>query len=118
MRPQKSSIFRITDCPAPKGLRNHHEGMDALLDLMGRHGLKFYGTAEEGPDIGGTDGLIEAFDVVLVKVNAQWKYRGCTNSDVVRGLIQRILEHPDGFDGEVVIFENGQGGGSLDCDTM
>jgi hypothetical protein len=36
----------------------------------------------------------------------------------VRGLIQRILEHPDGFDGEVVIFENGQGGGSLDCDTM
>ena len=117
MRPQKSSIFRITDCPAPKGLRNHHEGIDALLDLMGRHDLKLYGT-EEGSDIGGPDGLIEASDVVLVKVNAQWKYRGCTNSDVVRGLIQRILEHPDGFDGEVVIFENGQGGGSLDCDTM
>jgi len=56
--------------------------------------------------------------VVLVKVNAQWKYRGCTNSDVVRGLVQRILEHPDGFSGEVVIFENGQSGGSLDCDTM
>ena len=117
MRPQKSSIFRITDCPAPKGLRNHHKGMDALLDLMGRHERKFYRT-EEGSDIGGPDGLIEASDVVLVKVNAQWKYRGCTNSDVVRGLIQRILEHPDGFDGEVVIFENGQGGGSLDCDTM
>jgi len=117
MRPQKSSIFRITDCPTPKGLRNHHEGMDALLDLMGRHGLKFYRT-EEDSDIGGPDGLIEASDVVLVKVNAQWKYRGCTNSDMVRGLIQRILEHPDGFDGEVVIFENGQSGGSLDCDTM
>jgi hypothetical protein len=53
----------------------------------------------------------------LIKVNAQWKYRGCTNSDLVRGLIQRILEHPDGFSGEVVIVENGQGRGSLACDT-
>ena len=84
---------------------------------MGRHGLKFY-RAEMESEKSGPDGLIEARDVVLVKVNAQWKYRGCTNSDVVRGLIQSILEHPGGFDGEVVIFENGQGGGSLDCDTM
>ena len=117
MKHRKSNIFRITDCPVPKGLRNHHEGMDALLGMMGKHGLKFYRTKEDS-DIGGLDGLIETSDVVLVKVNAQWKYRGCTNSDMVRGLIQRILEHPDGFDGEVVIFENGQGGGSLDCDTM
>ena len=51
--------------------------------------------------------LLRAGDVVLLKVNAQWKYRGCTNSDVVRGLVQRILEHPDGFAGEVVI-ANGQ----------
>jgi uncharacterized protein (DUF362 family) len=65
----------------------------------------------------GPSGLIAAGDVVLLKVNAQWKYRGCTNSDVVRGLVQRILEHPDGFSGEVVIVENGQGRGSLACDT-
>jgi uncharacterized protein (DUF362 family) len=92
-------------------------GIDALLELMRKHGLKFYKT-EEDSNIGGTNGLIESSDVVLVKVNAQWKYRGCTNSDIVRGLIQRIIEHPDGYDGEVIIFENGQGGGSLDCDTM
>ena len=61
--------------------------------------------------------MIASNDVVLIKVNAQWKYRGCTNSDLIRGLIQRILEHPDGFNGEVVIFENGQGRGSLYCDT-
>jgi uncharacterized protein (DUF362 family) len=112
-----STIFRVTDCPVPKGVGNHHEGVDALLELMGEHGLRFYETTEDS-NIGGPDGLIDEGDVVLVKVNAQWKYRGCTNSDVVRGLIQRVLEHPDGFDGEVVIFENGQGGGSLDCDTM
>jgi hypothetical protein len=44
-------------------------------------------------------GLIAADDVVLIKVNAQWKHRGCTNSDLIRGLIQRILDHPDGFSG-------------------
>ena len=113
----KSDIFRITDCPLPMCGENHHEGVDALLSLMGKHCLKLHRTDEE-TEIGSKDGLIDRSDVVLIKVNAQWKYRGCTNSDVIRGLIQRILEHPDGFDGEIVIFENGQGGGSLNCDTM
>ena len=112
-----SDIFRVTNCPIPAGLGNYHEGLDALLNLMGNHGLKLYRTEKE-TDIGGPEGLIDESDVVLVKVNAQWKYRGCTNSDVIRGLIQRILDHPDGFGGEIVLFENGQGGGSLDCDTM
>ncbi|OGW56066.1 MAG: hypothetical protein A2Y81_00920 [Nitrospirae bacterium RBG_13_43_8] len=83
---------------------------------MGEHGLKFYRSSQE-TDLGGPSGMIEPGDIVLIKVNAQWKYRGCTNSDLIRGLIQRILDHPDGFDGEVVIFENGQGRGSLNCDT-
>ena len=113
----KSDIFRVTDCPVPSGSGNHHEGLDALLSLMESYGLKFYRASGEA-GVGGKDGLIGRSDVVLVKVNAQWKYRGCTNSDVVRGLIQRVLEHPDGFDGEVIVFENGQGGGSLECDTM
>jgi len=116
MAGDKSDTYRVTDCPIPTGRWNHHGGVDALLSLMGDHGLKLYRMDEE-TDLGGPDGLIEKSDVVLVKVNAQWKYRGCTNSDVVRGLIQRVLEHPDGFDGEIVLFENGQGGGSLDCDT-
>jgi uncharacterized protein (DUF362 family) len=113
----KSEIFQVTDCPVPGGEGNHHEGVDALLKLMADHGLKFY-TSNEDTGLGGPEGLIEASDVVLVKVNAQWKYRGCTNSDVVRGIIQAILEHPDGFSGEIIIIENGQSGGSLDCDTM
>lgn len=112
-----SDIFCVTECPTPSGMDNHHKGLDALFNLMGKHGLKLYQT-DKYTDIGGRKGLIDKSDVVLIKVNAQWKYRGCTNSDVIRGLVQRILEHPDGFEGEIVIFENGQGGGSLDCDTM
>ena len=94
--------------------QKYHAGIDSLLTLMGRRGLKFYRSSSAGT-LSGTSGLINADDVVLIKVNAQWKYRGATNSDVVRGLIQRILAHPDGFSGEVVIFENGQGRGSLSC---
>lgn len=64
--------------------------------------------------MGRPDGIIERNDVVLIKVNCQWKCRGTTSTDVVRRLIHRILQHPDGFDGEVVIFENGQGVGAFD----
>jgi len=113
----KSAIFRVFDildgsCTA----ENHHAGIDALLTQMGKNGLKFFRTSRVGTE-NGTEGLIAANDVVLIKVNAQWKYRGCTNTDLIRGLVQRILEHPEGFQGEVVIIENGQGRGSLACDT-
>jgi hypothetical protein len=113
----ESVIYRVSKCCIPKGFGNHHEGLDSLLDRMGNHGLKLYKMSEE-MDLGGPKGLIEKDDVVLVKVNAQWKYRGCTNSDVVRGLIQRILEHPYGFSGEIILMDNGQGKGSLDCEAM
>jgi hypothetical protein len=95
---------------------NYHFGIEKLLPLMGNHGLKFYRSSTETV-LSGPLGLIARDDVILVKVNAQWKYRGCTNSDLIRGLIQRVLDHPEGFTGEVVIFENGQGRGSLNCDN-
>jgi uncharacterized protein (DUF362 family) len=112
-----SALFRVEAVPAdPFTSGNRHSGADTLLELMGRNGLKFYRTAVPGMQ-NGTNGLIAPDDVVLIKVNAQWKYRGCTNSDLVRGLVQRVLDHPQGFTGEVVIVENGQGRGSLACDT-
>jgi hypothetical protein len=112
-----SPIFRVSqiaDNAVTAG--NRHQGVDALIRLMGQNGLKFYRSSVTGVDRG-PQGLIAPLDVVLIKVNAQWKYRGCTNSDVIRGLVRAILDHPDGFQGEVVLFENGQGRGSLNCDT-
>jgi len=113
-----SKIFHvenIPDNPFTEG-DNRHAGVDVLLTLMHAQGLPFYRSSAPAP-LAGPGGMIAADDVVLIKVNAQWKYRGCTNSDVVRGLVQKILAHPDGFRGEVVIVENGQGRGSLNCDT-
>jgi len=116
----KSPIFWVDQVPdAPfiiSGHPNSHAGVEVLLNLQGANGLKFYRSTHT-TGLSGPDGLIASDDVVLIKVNAQWKYRGTTNSDVIRGLIQRILDHPDGYTGEVVIFENGQGRGSLACNT-
>jgi len=110
-------VKSIPDLPFYGGGRgNYHIGVDALLNLMGSRGLKFYRSQEQS-FLGGPNGLLGPEDVVLIKVNAQWKYRGATNSDLIRGLIQRILDHPDVFTGEVVIIENGQGRGSLNCDN-
>ncbi|MHB8053917.1 MAG: DUF362 domain-containing protein [Candidatus Aminicenantales bacterium] len=116
----KSPIYWVDHIPDKPFLHpaqpNHHAGVDALLKLQAKNGLKFFRTTASTP-LGGPNGLIASNDVVLIKVNAQWKYRGCTNSDVIRGLVQRILDHPEGFRGEVVIMENGQGVGSLACDN-
>lgn len=112
-----SDLFMVTDIPVPDfSAGNHHPGVDCLLELLARHGLNLYKSTGVGP-LAGPNGLLSPDDLVLLKLNAQWKYRGCTNSDVVRGLIQRILEHPDGFRGEVVMFDNGQGQGSMDGDA-
>ena len=114
-----SDLFWIKDIPDDPFLvpgDHHHDGIERMLQAMGQNGLKFYRSSQEGI-LNGTDGIIQSNDLVLIKVNAQWKYRGCTNTDLIRGLIQRILDHPDGFSGEVVIFENGQSRGSLNCDT-
>jgi len=110
----KSRIFMVEECPThDRQLR--HRGLDGLLSLLARNGINFYRT-EVAHHWGGPIGLIDKNDVVLIKVNCQWKCRGTTNTDVIRGLIYRILQHPEGFNGEVVIFENGQGQGSFNGD--
>jgi len=107
-----AKIFRIGNCPIHDG-QLRHAGLDALLDLLAGNSTPLYRTESAHP-WGGSNGIIAGNDIVLIKVNCQWKYRGATNTDVLRGLIHRILEHPEGFSGEVVIIENGQGQGSFD----
>lgn len=94
---------------------NRHAGIETLIWILETSGLQFYRSPVSRP-LAGPRGLIAADDIVLIKVNGQWKYRGATNADLVRGLVQRILDHPDGFLGEIVLIENGQGRGSLACD--
>jgi uncharacterized protein (DUF362 family) len=91
-------------------------GVDDLITLMGSSDFKWHRSSTIGLT-SGPDGLIEPNDVVLIKVNAQWAERGGTNTDVLRGVIRRIVEHPDVFAGEVIVADNGQGSGNLNRTT-
>jgi hypothetical protein len=105
-----SDIFVI------KGSTEQNEGTKALIDLMGSKGLFFYQSDVRG-GTKGINGLIARDDVVLIKVNCQWDERGGTNTDLLMELIKLIVDHPDGFIGEIIVADNGQsvnGGGSLD----
>ncbi|OGL45481.1 MAG: hypothetical protein A2161_14805 [Candidatus Schekmanbacteria bacterium RBG_13_48_7] len=112
----KSKVFQIIECPVHDN-KLRHIGVDTLINLLSDYNIKFYKTGSLHR-WGSPTGLIASDDVVLIKVNCQWKCRGTTNTDVARGIIYRILNHPDGFTGEIVIFENGQGQGSFDGDPI
>ncbi len=88
-------------CPTHDG-QLRHRGVDGLLGTLASKGINFYRT-EVAHHWGGPTGLIAQDDVVLIKVNCQWKCRGTTNTDVIRGLIYRILQHPEDFSGKAVI---------------
>lgn len=85
-------------------------GVDSLVNEMEAQGDYFYQTTAHPAGIVGAD------DVVVIKINNQWGGQGddsgrgrlATNTDVLKGLIWRILQHPDGFSGEVVVAENTQ----------
>jgi len=96
-----SSIFVIN------GTRGSDDGILKLIEVMGENGLPFYKSTENGANKGPA-GLIGSGDVVIIKVNSQWDERGGTNTDLVKALIQAILNHPDGFIGEIVVADNGQ----------
>ncbi len=88
-------------------------GVDTLINVMDGNGLDFFKSDRTGQAVG-PGGIIGSNDIVLIKVNGEWQDRGGTNTDVVKGLINAIVHHPDGFTGEVVIVENGQWASFMD----
>jgi hypothetical protein len=107
----ETTLYVVHGAGGPSG--DHHLGVDELIATMARGGLPFYESATADGEAG-PGGVVDADDVVLIKINEQWSERGGTNTDVLKGIIARILEHPDGFTGEVVVVENGQGSGDFD----
>ena len=102
---EKNNLTNVTsDIFVVNGTSGNDGGIYQLLSLMERKGTPFFATGN------GTDkaGLIAKNDVVIIKVNGQWNQRGGTNTDLVRSLIQAIVDHPDGFTGEIIIADNGQ----------
>jgi len=97
-------------------------GFRRLISLMEEQGLGFYkGDAKNVKNH--PNGLVAKDDVIIIKVNSQWDERGGTNTDLVKSIIEAIVDHPEGFTGEIIVADNGQAqfgakgrGGSLDWD--
>ena len=106
---ERSSDFKpASDIFVVKGALGKDCGIIQLVDLMQSHGALFYNSATRGKNTG-PRGLIDRDDTVIVKVNSQWDERGGTNTDLLKALIGGITRHPDGFVGEIVVADNGQG---------
>jgi hypothetical protein len=112
--PDPSVIYAVI------GTNGNDDGVERLINLMDTQGQPFYQSTKEDEAQGPT-GFIGNNDVVIIKVNSQWDERGGTNTDLVKSIIKAIVDHPDGWKGEIVVADNGQAqyggagrGGSLD----
>lgn len=76
--------------------------IDTLLLMMEEKGVYLHKTGEH------PSGVVGAGNVVIIKGNFQWTSRNTTSTDRIKGLIWRILQHPDGFSGEILICDNTQ----------
>ena len=74
-----SRVFRVNACPVHDG-QLRHVGVDTLLSLLSDQGIKFYKSSTSSDPWAGSTGIIAPGDVVLIKVNCQWKCRGTTNT--------------------------------------
>jgi hypothetical protein len=120
LSPVEASKAPVSNIYAVGGAKGDDGSINNLLELMDSDGLKFYKTKSKGI-LQGPYGLIAKNDVVIIKVNSQWNECGMTNTDLVKALVSRVLSHPEGFAGEVIIADNGQAqygstghGGSFD----
>lgn len=105
-RATESDIFVV------QGTDGTDQGFKQLVGMIEASGGGFY-RLNSGPNDASSPGepsmgVVGPDDVVLIKVNAQWNQRGGTNTDLLRSIIEAVLEHPRGFRGEVVVADNGQ----------
>lgn len=118
-----SNVFAVTDVPVPQcsldggtipgsgscsdpAIAFSDEGIDDLINLMEASPEDYFYKTTAHPN-----GIVGADDVVVIKINNQWGENGnrlATNTDLLKGLIWRILKHPETFSGEIVIAENTQ----------
>ena len=94
-----SDIVSIVFTESSNGRDN---GIERLISSMNDNQIYFYKTTGNPYGLFGTD------DVIIIKINAQWAERGGTNTDLLSNLIRAILNHPEGFRGEIIIADNGQ----------
>nr|MBP7613883.1 hypothetical protein [Paludibacter sp.] len=112
-----SKVFAINNIPktsgslngANSGVPNEYlsdPAIDTLMLMMQNKGVYLHKTTDH------TDGIVGSDNVVIIKANLQWDNQCSTNTDRIKGLINQIIKHPDGFTGEILVCDNTQNLGS------
>ena len=76
--------------------------IDTMLIMLQKKNIYFYKTAQH------PEGIIPSNSAVILKGNFQWTGRNTTSTDRIKGVIWKILNHPDGFTGEILVCDNTQ----------
>lgn len=76
--------------------------IDTMLLMMEKKDIYLHQTTEH------PSGIVGADNIVIIKGNFQWTSRNTTSTDRVKGVIWQILNHPDGFSGEILVCDNVQ----------
>ncbi len=99
--PLTSGSVAAGDATVPDEYLND-PAIDSLCLMMETDGLYLHQTATH------PDGIVGADNVVIIKGNFQWESRNTTSTDRIKGVVRQILNHPDGFSGEIIICDNTQ----------
>ncbi len=76
--------------------------IDRLVDILATEGVFLHRTATH------PDGIVGSDNIVVIKGNFQWNSQNTTSTDRIKGLIWQVLEHPEGFSGEILVCDNTQ----------
>jgi hypothetical protein len=76
--------------------------IDSLLLMMETKDIFLHQTVSH------RSGIVGSNNVVIIKGNFQWTSRNTTSTDRIKGLIWQILQHPEGFNGEILVCDNTQ----------
>ncbi len=117
------------DPPVAPGAHYYHKGLEDLLEKMALAGFPLWRSSrsESPPALplqfsvpgaepdggfglgtgryGGPNGLFGPEDIIVIKINCVASAHCMVNLDVLKGLIQRLVDHPDGFTGEIVVLD-------------
>jgi hypothetical protein len=99
--PPTSGSLAVGDSTVPNAYLSD-PAIDTMLLMMQKKNIYFYKTALH------PDGIVGANNAVVLKCNFQWTSRNTTSTDRIKGVIWKILNHPDGFTGEILICDNTQ----------
>jgi len=99
--PQTSGSLAAGDSTVPNSFLPD-PGIDTLIMMMQTKGISFYRTPAT------PYGIVGANNVVIIKGNFQWNSRNTTSTDRIKGVIWKVLNHPNGFTGEIMVCDNTQ----------